>query len=100
MSLQEAETQLSQIDVKITELLKERENALKEWTAAFNTENQRIRNGLFPEWKRVWASRKSEESCVYEDCRNQGKMGTGDARIMIYIVKVSFEKKGDFTWTG
>lgn len=40
MTLQEAETQLSQIDVKISELLKERENALKEWTAAFNTENQ------------------------------------------------------------
>ena len=40
MTLQEAETELSHIDAKITELLKERETVLKEWTAAFNTDNQ------------------------------------------------------------
>lgn len=40
MTLQEAETELSQIDAKITELIKQREYVLKEWHRAFNTENQ------------------------------------------------------------
>lgn len=40
MTLQEAETRLSELDGKIGELLKERENALKEWNVAFNAENQ------------------------------------------------------------
>lgn len=40
MTLQEAETELSQIDAKIAKLLTEREHVLKEWNAEFNTENQ------------------------------------------------------------
>ena len=40
MTLQEAETELTQIDAKITELLQEREHVLKEWNEAFNAENQ------------------------------------------------------------
>ena len=36
MTLQEAETELTQIDAKITELLQEREHVLKEWNEAFN----------------------------------------------------------------
>ena len=39
MTLQEAETKLSELNNHIAELLKERENALKEWHIAFNTEN-------------------------------------------------------------
>ena len=39
MTLQEVETKLSELNNHIAELLKERENALKEWSIAFNTEN-------------------------------------------------------------
>lgn len=38
MTLQEAETKLSELNNKIDELLKEREGVLKEWNIAFNTE--------------------------------------------------------------
>lgn len=40
MTLQEAETKLSERNNHIAELLKERENVLKEWSIAFNTENK------------------------------------------------------------
>lgn len=40
MTLQEAETKLLEINDKINELLKKREEVLKEWNIAFNTENQ------------------------------------------------------------
>lgn len=39
MTLQEAETKLSELNNQIAELLKEREKVLKEWNIAFNTEN-------------------------------------------------------------
>lgn len=39
MTLQQAETELSQIDTQLTELLKKRESMLKEWNLAFNEEN-------------------------------------------------------------
>lgn len=39
MTLQEAETKLSEINAQISKLLQEREAALKEWYAAFNMEN-------------------------------------------------------------
>lgn len=39
MTLQEAETKLSELNNQIAELLKEREKILKEWNIAFNTEN-------------------------------------------------------------
>lgn len=64
---------------------------MREWTAAFNTEN------------------KENMECIDEVigdchilylvngdskiCRNQGKMGTGNARIMIYG-KILFGEKG------
>lgn len=40
MTLHESETKLTEINNNIAELLKERENVLKEWSVAFNTENQ------------------------------------------------------------
>ena len=40
MTLQEAETKLSELNVEINRLLEEREAVLKEWNIAFNTENQ------------------------------------------------------------
>ena len=40
MTLQEAETKLSELNNHIAELLKEREKALKEWSIVFNTENK------------------------------------------------------------
>lgn len=39
MTLQEAETRLSKLNSEINRLLEERESVLKEWNAAFNTEN-------------------------------------------------------------
>lgn len=39
MTLQESEVKLSELNNEIDKLLKEREVALKEWYAAFNTEN-------------------------------------------------------------
>ena len=39
MTLQQAEMELSKINGQIAELLKKRENILKEWNIAFNTEN-------------------------------------------------------------
>lgn len=39
MTLQESEVKLSELNNKIDKLLKEREVVLKEWYAAFNTEN-------------------------------------------------------------
>ena len=39
MTLQEADTKLSSINEEIARLLKEREKVLKEWSAAFNSEN-------------------------------------------------------------
>ena len=39
MTLHEAETKLKEINNSIAELLQERENVLKEWNIAFNTEN-------------------------------------------------------------
>lgn len=39
MTLQESEARLSEINAEIDKLLKEREVVLKEWYAAFNTEN-------------------------------------------------------------
>ena len=39
MTLQEAETKLSDLNNKIAELLSERESVIKEWNAAFNSEN-------------------------------------------------------------
>ena len=39
MTLQEAEIKLSELNNHIAELLEERENVLKEWHIAFNTEN-------------------------------------------------------------
>lgn len=39
MTLQEAETKLSEMNTKINELLKERERLLIEWNSAFSTEN-------------------------------------------------------------
>lgn len=40
MTLQEAETKLSELNTEIDKLLQEREAVLKEWNIAFNTENQ------------------------------------------------------------
>lgn len=40
MTLQEAERKLAELNNHIAELLKERENALKEWYIAFNTEDR------------------------------------------------------------
>lgn len=40
MRLLEAEAKLSELNNQITGLLKERENILKEWNRAFNTEGQ------------------------------------------------------------
>ena len=40
MTLHESETKLAEINNSIAELLKERENVLKEWNIAFNMENQ------------------------------------------------------------
>ena len=40
MTLHESETKLTEINNSIAELLKERENVLKEWNIAFSTENQ------------------------------------------------------------
>ena len=40
MTLQEAETKLSELNNEINRLLEERETVLKEWNIAFNTENQ------------------------------------------------------------
>jgi len=40
MTLQEAETKLSELNNEINRLLQEREAVLKEWNIAFNTENQ------------------------------------------------------------
>ena len=40
MTLQEAETKLSELNVEINRLFEEREAVLKEWNIAFNTENQ------------------------------------------------------------
>lgn len=39
MTLQEAETRLSELDKEISVLLKEREKVIKEWNTAFNEEN-------------------------------------------------------------
>lgn len=39
MTLQEAETKLSELNNQIAELSKEREKVLKEWNIAFDTEN-------------------------------------------------------------
>lgn len=39
MTLQESEIRLSELNTEIDKLLKERESVLKEWYAAFNTEN-------------------------------------------------------------
>ena len=39
MTLQESEIKLSELNTEINKLLKERETVLKEWYAAFNTEN-------------------------------------------------------------
>ncbi len=39
MTLQESEEKLSELNTEIDKLLKEREVVLKEWYAAFNTEN-------------------------------------------------------------
>lgn len=39
MTLQEAKMKLSTLNAEIDRLLEERENILKEWTIAFNTEN-------------------------------------------------------------
>lgn len=39
MTLQESEAKLSELNNKIDKLLKEREDVLKEWYDAFNTEN-------------------------------------------------------------
>lgn len=39
MSLQKSEEKLSELNAEINRLLKEREIILKEWNAAFNTEN-------------------------------------------------------------
>lgn len=39
MTLQESEVKLSELNTEIDKLLKEREVVLKEWYAAFNTEN-------------------------------------------------------------
>lgn len=39
MTLQEAEVKLSDLNNKITELLNEREDVIKEWSIAFNSEN-------------------------------------------------------------
>ena len=39
MTLQESEARLSELNGKINKLLKERESVLKEWYAAFNSEN-------------------------------------------------------------
>ena len=38
MTLQEAETKLSELNNRIAELLNEREKAIKEWSIVFNTE--------------------------------------------------------------
>lgn len=40
MTLQEAETKLSELNAEIDRLLKERETVLREWGIAFHTENQ------------------------------------------------------------
>lgn len=40
MTLHESETKLAEINNSIAELLKERENVLKNWNIAFNMENQ------------------------------------------------------------
>lgn len=40
MKLLEAEAKLSELNNQIADLLKERENVLKEWNTAFHTENQ------------------------------------------------------------
>lgn len=40
MTLQEAETKLSELNAQIDKLLQEREAVLKEWSTAFHTENQ------------------------------------------------------------
>lgn len=40
MTLQEAETKLSELNAEINKLLQDREAVLKEWNTAFNTENQ------------------------------------------------------------
>ena len=39
MTLQEAEEKLSDLNNKIAELLSEREDVIKEWNIAFNSEN-------------------------------------------------------------
>lgn len=39
MTLQEAESKLTDLNNKIAELLSERESVIKEWNAAFNSEN-------------------------------------------------------------
>lgn len=39
MTLQESEEKLSELNTEIDKLLKERESVLKEWYAAFNTQN-------------------------------------------------------------
>ena len=39
MTLQEAETKLSELNTEINKLLQEREAVLKEWNIVFNTEN-------------------------------------------------------------
>ena len=39
MTLQEAESKLSDLNNKIAELLSEREEVIKEWNIAFNSEN-------------------------------------------------------------
>lgn len=39
MTLQEAELKLTDLNNKIAELLSERESVIKEWNAAFNSEN-------------------------------------------------------------
>ncbi len=40
VTLQQAETKISELNEEINKLLQERESVLKEWIIAFNTENQ------------------------------------------------------------